>query len=68
MDASFYDVGAKLNDQVFSCVIPNKLRKVGSIVHFKAANILLTIRCWCENLKNKVVLIWCDNWVCHYFQ
>ena len=34
---------------------------VGSVVHFEPANILLPIRCWHSKLKNKVVLIWCDN-------
>ena len=46
VDASLYEVGAKWNDQVFSCAIPDNLKKIGSIVHFEAANILLTVRCF----------------------
>ena len=48
--------------KIFSCIIPDVLKKVGSIVHFEAANILLAVRCWCEEFQNKTVLIWCDNW------
>ena len=51
VDASFYEVGAKWDDQVFSCTIPNNLKGVGSIVHFEAANVLLTVQCWCKKYK-----------------
>ena len=62
VDASLHEVGAKWGDKIFSCTIPDVLKEVGSIVHFEAANILLTVRCWCKDFKNKTVLICCDIW------
>ena len=61
VDTLLHEVGAKWGDQIFSCTIPDILKEVGSIVHFEAANILLTLQCWCKSLRNKTVLIWCDN-------
>ena len=57
VDASLQEVGAKCSYKVYSCIIPEVLKEVGSIVHFEAAaNILLAVRCWCKEFKNKTTV------------
>ena len=45
-DASLMQIGAKYENGVCSCDIPQELKNVGSIVHFEAANILAAIQTW----------------------
>ena len=49
--------GGKVGDKIYSCIIPEVLKEVGSVVHFEAENILLAVRCWCKEFKNKTILI-----------
>ena len=62
VDACLTGVGAKYKDIVYFCEIPEFLRIAGSIVHFEAINILVTIRMWSQLFQDKSIIIWCDNW------
>ena len=57
MDASLRAVGAKFNNLVYTCIILEQLKVMGSIVHFKATNILLAVRCWAKSWANATVTI-----------
>ena len=54
-------VGAKYENCVYSCDIPQELKNVGSIVHFEAANILAAIQTWFKRWQDTTVTVWCDN-------
>ena len=62
VDACLTGVGAKYKDLVYICKIPEFLKIAGSIVHFEAVNILVTIRMWSHLFQDKSIIIWCDNW------
>ena len=61
VDSSLQEMGAYYNGQVYSVPILQTLRDNMSIVHFEAANIVLTLRCWGKVVKNSTMIIWCDN-------
>ena len=62
VDACLTGVGAKYENLVYFCEIPEYFRLVGSIVHFEAVNILVAVRMWAQKFKDKNIFIWCDNW------
>ena len=49
------------NNLVYTCIIPDQLKVMSSIVHFEATNILLAVRCSAESWTDAIVVIWCDN-------
>ena len=61
VDSSLQEMGAYYNGQVYSVPILQTLRNNMSIVHFEAANIVLTLKCWGKVVKNSTMIIWCDN-------
>ena len=62
VDACLTGVGAKYDNFVYSCEIPEYLKLVGSIVHFEAVNIMVAIHVWGHYFSDKSIIIWCDNW------
>ena len=61
IDASLERVGAKFQNKVYSCIIPQNIKNLCSIVHLEALNMLMALRLWCKWMDNKPVIIWCDN-------
>ena len=47
-------------NQIYAIYIPQYCQNF-SIVHFEMLNILVAVRVWGKNLKNKRILIKCDN-------
>ena len=62
VDACLTGVGAKYQQFVYSSEIPEFFKLVGSIVYFEAVNVLVAIRVWGQYLRDRSVILWCDNW------
>ena len=61
VDASLKGMGAIMNNKVYALKLPENICETLSIVHIEAANILVALTCWVQDLQDKQCTIWCDN-------
>ena len=61
IDASLTRVGAFMHGNVYTMEIPLEMQSNLTIVQIEASNILVALTVWGEFLRNKHILIWCDN-------
>ena len=61
MDASLKGMGAIKSNKVYAMKLPENICEILSIVHLEAANILVALTCWVQDLQDKQCTIWCDN-------
>ena len=61
VDSCLTGMGAFYQGEVYVISVHSFL-SLRSIVHLEAANVLVTLRCWAEDLRNSHCLAWCDNW------
>ena len=61
MDATLTSIGGAWGERVYAVSIPEQLVDAHSITQYKMYNIVIALKLWAGDWRNKTVCLYCDN-------